>query len=69
MSEEVLLSEFPLSVGVEGAPTVILESEPPFLGVESAGSPQNVLVLSLLLALALITNLSAFPVILFRRTK
>merc|ERR1712083_1136705 len=32
-------------------------------------SSQNVAVLSVLLALALITNLSAFPVILFRRTK
>ena len=34
-----------------------------------AGDPQNVLALSLLLSLALITNLSAAPVILFRRTR
>ena len=33
------------------------------------GSSQNVITLSLLLAIALITNLSAFPVILFRRTR
>ena len=32
-------------------------------------SSQNVAVLSVLLALALIANLSAFPVILFRRTR
>ena len=32
-------------------------------------SQQNVAVLSILLALALIANLSAFPVILFRRTR
>ena len=32
-------------------------------------SSQNVAVLSILLALALIANLSAFPVILFRRTR
>ena len=32
-------------------------------------SSQNVAVLSMLLALALIANLSAFPVILFRRTR
>lgn len=32
-------------------------------------SHQNVAVLSVLLALALVTNLSAFPVILFRRTR
>ena len=34
-----------------------------------AGDQQNVLALSLLLALALLTNLSAAPVILFRRTR
>ena len=33
------------------------------------GESQNVLVLSILLCLALITNLSAAPVILFRRTR
>ena len=33
------------------------------------GSKQNVIVLSLLLALALLINLPAFPVILFRRTR
>lgn len=33
------------------------------------GSQQNILALSLLLCLALITNLSAAPVILFRRTR
>ena len=32
-------------------------------------SSQNVAVLSVLLALALLANLSAFPVILFRRTR
>jgi len=32
-------------------------------------SQQNVIILSILLALALVTNLSAFPVILFRRTR
>ena len=32
-------------------------------------SSQNVAVLSILLAFALIANLSAFPVILFRRTR
>ena len=34
-----------------------------------AGDQQNVLALSLLLSLALLTNLSAAPVILFRRTR
>ena len=34
-----------------------------------AGDQQNILALSLLLSLALITNLSAAPVILFRRTR
>ena len=34
-----------------------------------AGDQQNVLALALLLCLALITNLSAAPVILFRRTR
>ena len=34
-----------------------------------AGQSQNILALSLLLCLALITNLSAAPVILFRRTR
>ena len=34
-----------------------------------AGQHQNILALSLLLCLALITNLSAAPVILFRRTR
>lgn len=33
------------------------------------GEAQNILTLSLLLSLALITNLSAAPVILFRRTR
>lgn len=34
-----------------------------------AGQHQNILALSLLLCLALVTNLSAAPVILFRRTR
>ena len=34
-----------------------------------AGQHQNILALSLLLCLALLTNLSAAPVILFRRTR
>ena len=33
------------------------------------GSQQNILALSILLCFALITNLSAAPVILFRRTR
>ena len=35
----------------------------------SNSSPQNVIVLSILLILALITNIPAFMVILFRRTR
>ena len=35
----------------------------------SNSSPQNVIVLSVLLVLALITNIPAFMVILFRRTR
>ena len=34
-----------------------------------AGQHQNILALSILLCLALLTNLSAAPVILFRRTR
>ena len=34
-----------------------------------AGQSQNILALSLLLGLALVTNLAAAPVILFRRTR
>ena len=34
-----------------------------------AGQHQNILALSIMLALALLTNLSAAPVILFRRTR
>ena len=45
------------------------DSHLPYLDPTEHGSPQNVVVLSLLLALALITNLSAFPFILFRRTR
>ena len=35
----------------------------------SPGYRQNVIVLSILLAVALLTNFPAFPVILFRRTR
>ena len=71
-AEEVLLSQFPFSYEDMISPTSLRQAEDPTLpdfSPSEHGSSQNVVVLSLLLALALITNLSAFPVILFRRTR
>ena len=71
-AEEVLLTEFPYPYEDIMPPTSLSETADPHLldlSPTSYGSQQNVVVLSLLLALALITNLSAFPVILFRRTR
>ena len=68
----VLLSQFSFSPEEMASPTFLTQSDDPMLPDLSDiehGSPQNIVALSLLLALALITNLSAFPVILFRRTK
>ena len=71
-AKEVILSQFSFSPKEMSSPPFLTQSDDPMLadlsGIEH-GSPQNIVVLSLLLALALITNLSAFPVILFRRTK
>ena len=71
-AKEVILSQFSFSPEEMSSPPFLTQSDDPMLpdlrGIEH-GSPQNIVVLSLLLALALITNLSAFPVILFRRTK
>jgi len=71
-AEEVLLSQFSFSPDEMASPTYLSQADDPYLpdtGTTEHGSSQNIVVLSLLLALALITNLSAFPVILFRRTK
>ena len=71
-AEEVFLSEKSFSENNLVPPTSLSEMEDPYLldfGPTEHGLSQNVVVLSLLLALALITNLSAFPVILFRRTR
>ena len=51
--------------GVEDLEEVEVMVEDSLVG----GDQQNILALSLLLSLALITNLSAAPVILFRRTR
>ena len=71
-AEEVLLSQFSFSPDEMASPTYLSQADDPYLpdpGTTEHGSSQNIVALSLLLALALITNLSAFPVILFRRTK
>ena len=69
-AEEVFLSQLSFSEQNMEPPTSLPdESHLLDLSPTSNGSQQNVVVLSLLLALALITNLSAFPVILFRRTR
>lgn len=70
--EEVFLLEQSFSDNYLVPPTSLSEMEDPFLldfVPTEPGSSQNIVALSLLLALALVTNLSAFPVILFRRTK
>jgi len=46
-----------------------MEDDHPSLVPPSQGYQQNIIVLSILLSVALITNLPAFPVILFRRTR
>ena len=73
-AKEVILSQFSFSPEEMSSPPFLTQSDDPILpdlgGIEQDyGSPQNIAALALLLALALITNLSAFPVILFRRTK
>ena len=54
---------------VPPSPLDVMEDDQPSLLPPSPGYQQNVIVLSILLCVALITNLPAFPVILFRRTR
>jgi hypothetical protein len=71
-AEDVFLSERSFSDNYLEPPTSLNEMEDPYIldfGPTEPGSAENIVVLSLLLALSLITNLSAFPIILFRRTK
>ena len=71
-ANEVIYSQDVITENYLVPPTSLTAIDDPFLTdliPAKYGSPQNVVVLSLLLALALITNLSAFPVILFRRTR
>ena len=67
-AEEVSLGASGSSLSSPSA-TVNWEAEELMLVDSVDYSSQNVAVLSVLLALALIANLSAFPVILFRRTR
>ena len=67
-AEEVSLGASGSSLSSPSA-TVNWEAEELMLVDSVDYSSQNVAVLSILLALALIANLSAFPVILFRRTR
>jgi len=69
--EEVFLQEV-LAEEKDFHPTSLIAMDDSYLAEIlplDNGSAQNILVLSILLAVALITNLSAFPVILFRRTR
>ena len=66
MGDEVLLSESLIAEdyqvpGDDGDHVPLLPPSP--------GYHQNIITLSILLSVALITNLPAFPVILFRRTR
>ena len=66
-AKEVLLSQFSVSPEEMAFPTFLTQSIDPMLpdlsGIEQEhGSSQNIVALSLLLALAIINNLSAFPV-------
>ena len=68
--EVVLSSSYPLDD--QEKEQLLYEGDPGSVDSMStvwAGQQQNILALSLLLCLALITNLSAAPVILFRRTR
>ena len=66
MGDEIILSEslVPEDYQVPGDVDDPVPLLPP-----SQGYHQNIIALSILLCVALITNLPAFPVILFRRTR
>ena len=61
MAEEISLAAASLAS--------LASPSPPSLPPSIDYSSQNVAVLSVLLALAMVANLAAFPVILFRRTR
>ena len=62
MAEEISLASASLA-------SLAASQEQPALLPSIDYSSQNVAVLSVLLALAMVANLAAFPVILFRRTR
>ena len=62
MAEEISLASASLA-------SLAASQEQPTLLPSIDYSSQNVAVLSVLLALAMLANLAAFPVILFRRTR
>ena len=70
--EEVVLSE-DVSLDLDNIDEydniVISDPDPESVSQIWDGEKQNVLALSVLLCLTLITNFSALPVILFRRTR